>query len=185
MNYMEIKKYDIANGPGVRVSLFVSGCTHHCKGCFNSEAWDFNAGKPFTNDTIEEIVEAIKPDYIKGFTLLGGEPFEPANQKALIPLLKRLREEKPSLSIWAFSGYLFDKQIMEIMAKKYEWTTEFVNYLDVIVDGKFQEEEKDLSIIFRGSRNQRIIDVKKSLAENAVVLDPRNDFRLGGNKWKS
>lgn len=185
MNYMEIKKYDIANGPGVRVSLFVSGCTHHCKGCFNSEAWDFNAGRPFTDSTIEEIVEAVKPDYIKGFTLLGGEPFEPANQKALIPLLQRLKEERPSLSIWAFSGYLFDKQIMDVMTKKYEWTSEFVNYLDVIVDGEFHEDEKDLSIIFRGSRNQRIIDVKKSLASGEVVLDSRNDFRLGGNTWKS
>lgn len=185
MNYMEIKKYDIANGPGVRVSLFVSGCTHHCKGCFNPESWNFDSGLPFTEETIDEIIEGIKPDYIKGFTLLGGEPFEPANQKALIPLLKRIKSVKPSLDIWAYSGYLFDKQIMDVMAKKYEWTNELVNYLDVIVDGEFHEEEKDLSIIFRGSRNQRIIDVKESLKKGEVVLDPRNDFRLGGNKWKS
>lgn len=184
MNYLEIKKYDIANGPGVRVSIFVSGCTHHCKGCFNPESWDFKAGKPFTEETIEELIESLKPDYIRGLTLLGGEPMEPANQQALLPLLKKVKETYPNKDIWAFSGYLFDKQIMDVMAKKYDFTKEMIDYIDVLVDGEFHEEEKDLSIIFRGSRNQRIIDVKKSLKEGTVVRHEKDAVRLGGSKWK-
>lgn len=184
MNYLEIKKYDIANGPGVRVSIFVSGCTHHCKGCFNPESWDFKAGKPFTEETINELIEALKPEYIKGLTLLGGEPMEPANQEALLPLIKRVKEELPNKDIWAFSGYLFDKQIMEVMAEKYDFTKEFVKYLDVLVDGEFHEEEKDLSIIFRGSRNQRIIDVVKSLKAKKLVLHEKDAVRLGGGTWE-
>lgn len=182
MNYMEIKNYDIANGPGVRISLFVSGCTHHCKGCFNPESWDFNAGKEFTDATIDEIIELLKPDYIKGLTLLGGEPFEPENQKCLLPLVKKVKELYPNKNIWAYSGYLFDKQIMEIMAEKYDFTSEFVKYIDVLVDGEFHLEEKDLSIVYRGSRNQRIIDVGKSLKEKSVVLHEKNDIRLGDFK---
>ncbi len=182
MNYMEIKNYDIANGPGVRISLFVSGCTHHCKGCFNPESWDFNAGKPFTDETIDEIIELLKPDYIKGLTLLGGEPFEPENQKCLLPLVKKVKELYPNKNIWAFSGYLFDKQIMDIMAKKYDFVKEFVSYIDVLVDGEFHLEEKDLSIVYRGSRNQRIICVKDSLEKGEVVLHEKNDVRLGNFK---
>ena len=126
MNYMEIKKYDIANGPGVRTSLFVSGCTHHCKGCFNPESWDFKAGYEFTEKTIDEIIESMSPDYIKGLSLLGGEPFEPANQAALLTLVKKVKEIYPNKNIWAYSGYLFDKQIMDVMAKKYDFTKEFI-----------------------------------------------------------
>lgn len=182
MNYLEIKKYDIANGPGVRITLFVSGCTHHCKGCFNPESWDFKAGYEFTDATIDEIMEALKPDYIKGLTLLGGEPFEPANQQALLPLVKKVKEIYPNKDIWAFSGYLFDKQIMDVMAKKYDFTKEIIQYIDVLVDGKFHEEEKDLSIVYRGSRNQRIIDVKKSLQSNDVVRHEKDAVRLGEYK---
>ncbi|MCH5167696.1 MAG: anaerobic ribonucleoside-triphosphate reductase activating protein [Erysipelotrichales bacterium] len=182
MNYMEIKKYDIANGPGVRTSLFVAGCTHHCKGCFNPESWDFNAGKEFTDETIDEIIESLSPDYIKGLTLLGGEPFEPGNQAALLPLVKKVKSIYPNKSIWAFSGYLFDKQIMDVMAKKYDFTKEFISYIDVLVDGEFKEEEKDLSIIFRGSRNQRIIDVKESLKQERLVLHEKDAVRLGEYK---
>ena len=182
MNYMEIKKYDIANGPGVRTSLFVAGCTHHCKGCFNPESWDFNAGKEFTEKTIDEIIESLSPDYIKGLTLLGGEPFEPGNQAALLPLVKKVKEIYPDKSIWAFSGYLFDKQIMDIMVKKYDFTKEFISYIDVLVDGEFKEEEKDLSIVFRGSRNQRIIDVKESLKQDKLVLHEKDAVRLGEYK---
>lgn len=185
MNYMEIKKYDIANGPGVRTSLFVAGCTHHCKGCFNPESWDFKAGREFTEDTIEEIVESMKPDYVKGLTLLGGEPFEPANQQALLPLVKRVKKEFPDKNIWAFSGYLFDKQIMDVMAQKYDFTKEFITYIDVLVDGEFHEEEKDLSIVYRGSRNQRIIDVKKSLKSKKTILHEKDKVRLGGNQWNA
>ena len=182
MNYMEIKKYDIANGPGVRVSIFVSGCTHHCKGCFNPSSWDFDAGKKFTDETIDEIIEALKPDYIKGLTLLGGEPMEPANQVALLPLIKRVKEEFPNKDIWAFSGYLYDKQIMDVMAKKYDFTKEFIKYIDVLVDGEFIEEQKDLSIVYRGSRNQRIIDIKKSLEQGELVLHEKDAVRLGEYK---
>lgn len=184
MNYMEIKKYDIANGPGVRVSLFVSGCTHHCPGCFNPESWDFHAGKPFTEETIEEIIEAISPDYIKGFTVLGGEPFEVQNQVCLLPLLKRIRNAKPNISIWVYSGYLFDKQIIDIMTKKYDFTKELLTYIDVIVDGEYHEKGRNLSISFRGSTNQRIIDVKESLKQEKVVLDSHDLFRIGETKWK-
>lgn len=184
MNYIEIKKYDIANGPGVRTSIFVSGCTHHCKGCFNPQSWDFKAGQPFTEETIEEIIDSMKLDYIKGLTLLGGEPFEPANQSALLPLVKKVKEVYPDKNIWAFSGYLFDKQIMGVMAEKYDFTKEFVKYIDVLVDGEFHEEEKDLSIVYRGSRNQRIIDVKKSLKKGSLVLHPKDKVRLGGSQWK-
>lgn len=179
MNYLEIKKYDIANGPGVRITLFVSGCTHHCKGCFNPESWDFKAGVPFTDETIDEIIEDLKPEYIKGLTLLGGEPFEPANQKALLPLVKKVKDVYPNKDIWAFSGYLYDKQIMDVMAEKYDFTKEFISYIDVLVDGEFHEEEKDLSIVYRGSRNQRIIDVPKSLASKKVVLHEKDAVRLG------
>ncbi len=183
MNYMEIKKYDIANGPGVRTSLFVSGCTHHCKGCFNPESWDFKAGYEFKTETIDEIIESMRPDYIKGLTLLGGEPFELGNQEALIPLVKKVKEVYPNKNIWAFSGYLFDKQIMDVMAQKYDFTKEYLKYIDVLVDGEFHEDEKDLSIVYRGSRNQRIIDVQKSLREGKLVLHPKDKVRLGGNKW--
>ena len=182
MNYMEIKKYDIANGPGVRTSLFVAGCTHHCKGCFNPESWDFKAGKPFNDKTIDEIIESLKPEYVKGLSLLGGEPFEPANQAALLPLVKKVKEIYPNKNIWAFSGYLFDKQIMDVMAKKYDFTKELISYIDVLVDGEFVEEEKDLSIVYRGSRNQRIIDVRESLKEGKVVLHEKDAVRLGEYK---
>ncbi len=184
MNYMEIKRYDIANGPGVRTSLFVAGCTHHCQGCFNPESWNFEAGKPFTDATIEEIIASLRPDYVKGLTLLGGEPFEPINQQALLPLVKKVKELYPQKTIWAYSGYLFDKQIQDVMAKKYPFTNELLQYIDVLVDGEFHEAEKDLSIVYRGSRNQRIIDVQKSLEEGKLVRHPKDSVRLGGNKWE-
>ena len=169
MNYAVIKDCDIANGPGVRVSLFVSGCTHHCPGCFNQQAWDFDYGQPFTNDTIEKIMELFAHDHITGFTLLGGEPFEISNQAAILPLLQRVSKEYPKKSIWAYSGYLFE----DIIAGKLgagKITEEIMGYLDVLVDGPFVAEKKDLLLRFRGSSNQRIIDVKKSLATGAVVL---------------
>ena len=160
MNYGNIKKYDIADGPGVRVSLFVSGCTHHCKGCFNSETWDFDYGQPFTKETEEEIIEALKPVYISGFTLLGGEPFEPSNQKVLVGLLRRIRKEFPTLDIWCYTGYLYDVDLMEGGKVHTEVTDEMLSYINTIVDGEFIEEEKDLMLEFRGSRNQRIINLR-------------------------
>ena len=169
MNYANIKDFDIANGPGIRISLFVSGCTHHCKGCFNKEAWDFDYGQPFTQETIEQIVQMLKPAYVKGLTLLGGEPFEPQNQGAIVELLRRVKAEYPQKSIWAFSGYLFDKDILSGRLGDWEITKEYLSYLDVLVDGPFIEDKKDLMLRFRGSSNQRLIDVPKSLACDNVV----------------
>ena len=169
MNYANIKDFDIANGPGIRISLFVSGCTHHCKGCFNKEAWDFDYGQPFTQETIEQIIQMLKPAYVKGLTLLGGEPFEPQNQSAIVELLRRVKAEYPQKSIWAFSGYLFDKDILSGRLGDWEITKEYLSYLDVLVDGPFIEDKKDLMLRFRGSSNQRLIDVPKSLACGNVV----------------
>ena len=137
MNYAEIKNCDIANGPGVRVSLFVSGCTHHCPGCFNEVAWDFEYGKPFTEDTIQVILDMLKPGYIRGLTLLGGEPFEPQNQGAVVELLRRVKKAYPEKSIWAFSGYLFDRDILSGKLGDRETIREYLSYLDVLVDGPF------------------------------------------------
>lgn len=170
MNYAEIKNCDIANGPGVRISLFVSGCTHHCPGCFNQVAWDFDYGQPFTQQTIDQILEMLKPGYIKGLTLLGGEPFEPENQGAIVDLLRQIKEKYPEKSIWAFSGYLFDRDILSGRLGNWEITKEYLSYLDVLVDGPFVEAKKNLSLRFRGSENQRIIDVPASLAANRIVL---------------
>ena len=170
MNYATIKNCDSANGPGVRVSLFVSGCTHHCKGCFNEVAWDFDYGQPFTQETIDMILQMMKPHYIKGITLLGGEPFEPQNQPALVDLLRQIKAAYPEKSIWAFSGYLFDKDILPGKLGDPAVTKEFVSYLDVLVDGRFVLEKKNLSLRFRGSSNQRIIHVPSSLERGEVVL---------------
>ena len=170
MNYAEIKYCDVANGPGVRTSLFVSGCSHHCPGCFNEIAWDFNYGKPFTQDTIDSIIESLKPDYIQGLTLLGGEPFEYSNQKGLLPLVRQVREVLPQKDIWCFTGFLFDKDIIENMCKRWKETNELLSYIDVLVDGRFVEELKDLNLKFKGSENQRTILVNESLKSGNVIL---------------
>ncbi len=167
MNYAAIKNCDIANGPGVRVSLFVSGCTHHCPGCFNEVAWDFDYGVPFTEEVMDKIVDMMRPDYIKGLTLLGGEPFEPRNQQGIVQLLRKVKAQLPQKSIWAFSGYLFDK---DITSGRLGDTREYLSYLDVLVDGPFVEAKKNLSLRFRGSENQRLIDVPASLESGKVVL---------------
>lgn len=170
MNYAEIKYNDISNGPGVRTSLFVSGCTHHCPGCFNEIAWDFNYGKEFTQDTINTILKSLEPDYIAGLTLLGGEPFEYSNQQGLLPLLKQVRQHFPNKDIWCFTGYLFDKDILEKMCPKWEITGELLSYIDVLVDGRFMESLKNLNLKFKGSENQRTILVPESLKSNKIVL---------------
>ena len=170
MNYGEIKYCDIANGPGVRTSLFVSGCTHHCKNCFNEQTWDFNFGEEFTKEIEERILDSLKPEYITGFTLLGGEPFEPSNQKGVLPLLKAIKEKYPDKTIWIYSGYLFDKEIMAKMVGNVPETEEILKLTDVIVDGRFVEELKSLSLRFKGSSNQRIIDVQASLNAGEVVI---------------
>lgn len=168
MNYGEIKTFDIANGEGVRVSLFVSGCTHHCKNCFNAETWDFNYGKPFTKDTEDKIINELSPDYIDGLSLLGGEPFEPSNQSALLPFLRRVRQAFPNKTIWCYTGYLFDDELLSQSRARCEHTDEMLSLIDVLVDGEFKQDLYDISLSFRGSSNQRIIDVKKSLETGNV-----------------
>lgn len=170
MNYATIKWHDIANGPGVRVSLYVSGCRNRCKNCFNPETWDFNYGQPFDEQVEQKIFEGLKRDYIKGFTLLGGDPFEPENQKVLAPFMKRLRANFPDKSIWCFTGYDFEKDLLTGKKGDFNDTMDILNSLDVLVDGRFVEELKDLKLKFRGSSNQRIILVKESLAKDEVVL---------------
>ncbi|MGN1167533.1 MAG: anaerobic ribonucleoside-triphosphate reductase activating protein [Lachnospiraceae bacterium] len=160
MNYGTIKECDIADGPGVRVSLFVSGCRHHCKGCFNADTWDFNYGKPYTKETEDEIIRLLAPGYIQGLTLLGGEPFEPENQRELVKLLRRVRETYPDKDIWSYSGYIYDVDMVEGGRAYTEVTKEMLSYLDVLVDGPFVQELKDITLKFRGSKNQRIIRLK-------------------------
>jgi anaerobic ribonucleoside-triphosphate reductase activating protein len=168
--YATIKNCDIANGPGVRISLFVSGCTHKCKGCFNEVAWDFEYGQPFTQETVDYILSLLAPAYVKGLTLLGGEPFEPQNQPAIVDLLRQVKAKYPEKSIWAFSGYLFDRDMLSGRLGDPAVLKEFLSYLDVLVDGPFVESKKDLTLRFRGSSNQRLIDVPASLSSGTVVL---------------
>ena len=169
MNYGNIKKRDIANGTGVRVTLFVSGCTHHCKGCFQPETWDFAYGQPFTRDTEDELLEALAPSFINGLTLLGGEPFEPDNQQALLPFLRRVRTAYPDKTIWAFSGYTWEELTGDSRARC-ACTDELLSLVDVLVDGEFVEAFKDISLHFRGSSNQRVIDVPATRAGGTIVL---------------
>ncbi len=206
MNYGNIKFNDIANGEGVRTSLFVSGCTHHCKNCFNPETWDFNYGKPFTKEVEDEILKSLEPEHINGLTLLGGEPMEPANQQVLLPFVKRVKQKFPNKTIWCYSGYLFDKELlcenleyadgkthktaephlveMFINGKKQmvsrahtPITKEFLSYIDILVDGEFVQDLKDITLRFKGSSNQRVIDVQASLKQHQIVLSPLNEKR--------
>ena len=170
MNYAAIKNCDIANGPGIRVSLFVSGCTHRCPGCFNEVAWDFDYGQPFDQGTIDHILDLMKPGHIKGLTILGGEPFEPQNQGPVLELLRQVKKAYPEKSIWAFSGYLFDRDILSGRLGPRAVTEEYLSYLDVLVDGPFVQAKKNLSLRFRGSENQRLINVPESLGRGEIVL---------------
>ena len=169
MHYGNIKKLDIANGAGVRVTLFVSGCRNRCEHCFQPETWDFEYGKPFTDETAEAILEALKPSYVDGLTLLGGEPFEPENQRELVGLLRRVCQAYPGKNIWSYSGYTLEK-IMGEGHPHCEVTDEMLSMIDVLVDGRFVEALKDISLRFRGSSNQRIIDLKKTFASGEVVI---------------
>ncbi len=169
MNYAKIKRLDVANGPGIRVSLFVSGCSHHCKGCFNPETWDEAYGQPYTVATEETILEFLKPNYVSGLTLLGGEPMEPEHQKALLPLLREVKQQYPEKSIWLYTGYRLDDEILKYMYTNNSNTREILSLIDVMVDGRFIEEQKNLKLYFRGSENQRIIDIKQTLASGKIV----------------
>ena len=170
MYYGNIKNCDIANGIGVRVTLFVSGCTNRCPHCFQPETWDFCYGQPFTAETEAKLLKMLEPSYIDGLTLLGGEPFEPQNQGPIVELLRQVRKKYPEKSIWAFSGYLFDRDILTGRLGDFAVTKEFLSYLDVLVDGPFILEKKNLSLRFRGSENQRLIDVPASLESGKIVL---------------
>lgn len=181
MNYAVIKKNDIANGPGVRISLFVSGCRHHCKNCFNQEAWDFAYGAPFTEETIEEILSALAPDYVAGLSLLGGEPFEPENQGGLLKLVRLVRQRFPKKTIWCYTGFSLEKDLLPGRVGAPGVARELLSCLDVLVDGKFVESLKDPGLLFRGSSNQNIIDVPQSLEAGHMVLLPGNWYRTMGS----
>lgn len=177
MNYAAIKRRDIANGPGVRVSLFVSGCTHGCPGCFNAEAQNFSYGEPFTKETQELLLNELSRPFVGGLTLLGGEPMEPENQRALLPFLRRVRERFPQKDIWCYSGYTMEELMGESRARC-EVTEEFLSLLDVLVDGEFVQDLYDISLLFRGSSNQRIIDVPATRHAGQVLLwQPPPAFR--------
>lgn len=180
MNYAAIKTYDIANGPGVRTSVFVSGCTRHCKECFQPQTWDFNYGEPFTQETVNRLLASLAPDHIAGLTVLGGEPFEPLNQAAVADLLQQVRASYPKKSIWAFTGYLMDEELLAGKVGDPHLVRQMLSCLDVLVDGPFQIERKDLTLRFRGSSNQRLIDVPKTLENQAVVLWD-DGWKRGGN----
>lgn len=169
MNYGAIKKCDIANGVGVRTVLFVSGCTHHCKGCFQPETWNFDYGERYTKETEDEIIESLRPDYVDGITLLGGEPFEPENQRELVKLLWRIKKELPQKTVWSFSGYTYEELTGDSRAVC-EVTNEMLSMLDVLVDGEFVEAKRNISLRFRGSENQRLIDMNKTRKEGKIVL---------------
>ncbi|MDD5944577.1 MAG: anaerobic ribonucleoside-triphosphate reductase activating protein [Clostridia bacterium] len=172
MNYGNIKNCDIANGEGVRVTLFVSGCTNHCENCFQPETWDFEYGKPFTKEVEDEILEMLSPEYINGLTLLGGEPFEPANQRVLVPFLKRVRERFPDKNIWSYSGFTLEEMLDENSYPHCEVTREMLSMLDVLVDGRFIQKLYDISLRFRGSSNQRLIDLNKTRESGRIQLLP-------------
>lgn len=169
MNYADIKNADVTNGPGVRISLFVSGCPHHCPGCFNPETWSYDYGEPFTEQEVEKIIGMLDAPYIQGLSLLGGEPLAPKNQAAVLDLAKQVKGKLPGKDIWCYTGYLYEDLLDGRVG---EHSQELLSYMDVLVDGRFREELKDIRLRFRGSSNQRIIDVPKSLMEGRVVVNP-------------
>lgn len=171
MNYCNIKKFDIANGEGVRTTLFVSGCTNHCEHCFQPETWDFGYGEPFTDEVADEIIKSLEPYYVNGLTLLGGEPFEPKNQPELVKLLRRVRAERPDKNVWCFTGFTLDGELLREGAyPRTEYTDEMLSLIDVLVDGRFVNSLKDISLRFRGSSNQRVIDLNATRAKGKIVL---------------
>ena len=170
MNYCNIKKYDIANGEGVRTTLFVSGCTNRCEHCFQPETWDFNYGERFTEQTQDLLIEYLAPDFVEGLTLLGGEPMEPANQRALLPFVKRVKQLYPNKTVWCYTGYTLEKDLLSDSRVKTECTEELLSLIDVLVDGRYVDALKDISLRFRGSKNQRVIDLRRTRETGKIVL---------------
>ena len=170
MNYANIKNCDVANGEGVRVTLFVSGCTNHCEHCFQPETWDFGYGEPFTYEVEDKIIGMLSPVYINGLTLLGGEPFEPSNQRGLLPFVKRVRAAYPNKNIWAFSGFTLEELLRDGSHPRCEVTDELLSLIDVLVDGRYIHEKRNLSLRFRGSSNQRLIDLGKTRESGMLTL---------------
>lgn len=169
MNYAGIKYCDIANGTGCRTVLFVSGCRNACKGCFQPQTWDFGYGEPFDEKVQEEVLKSLEPDYITGITVLGGEPFEPENQKELVPFMREVVARYPNKNVWAFTGYIYDKDLVAGGRRHTEDTDELLSMIDVLVDGPFQEEKKDITLKFRGSSNQRILDLKETIRTGNII----------------
>lgn len=170
VNYAQIKEYDIANGPGVRLSLFVSGCSHHCKGCFQPQTWDPEYGVEFTDETEDRIITAVSDPCYQGMTFLGGEPMEAYNQKRLLHLAKRFKETLPDKDLWCFTGYLYDTDLLGDTMRKVPETRRLLSCIDVLVDGEFIEEQKDITLLFKGSANQRTIDLRSSEKEGRIVI---------------
>ena len=170
MHYGNIKNYDIADGECVRVTLFCSGCTNRCEGCFQPETWDFCYGKEYTKETEDQLIQMLTNPNIQGLTLLGGDPFEPSNQRTLITLLRRVKQELPTKDVWAYTGFVYEQDLLEGQRKHTEVTDEMLSYIDVLVDGPFVIDEKDISLYFRGSTNQRVIDMPKTLKSGSVVI---------------
>ena len=170
MNYAEIKFCDIANGKGCRTVLFVSGCRNACKGCFQPQTWDFLYGREFDEAVQEEILKSLKPEYIQGLTLLGGEPFEPENQEALVPFMRKMKAAYPDKDVWAYTGYIYDRDLVEGGFKHTKDTEELLSMIDVLVDGPYIEEKKDITLKFRGSANQRVIDLRATEAGGNICL---------------
>lgn len=183
MHYAKIKECDISNGPGIRISLYVSGCRNKCKGCFNKETWDFKYGKEFTNEVLQKIIKEANKDYIEGLTIVGGEPFEPENQETVLEIIKEFKKKYPNKNIWVFTGYLLDNQIKK-WCDTLPHTKDIITNIDVLVDGKFIEELKDPDLGFRGSSNQRIIDIKETIKKNKIILHYKQDNKENKRIWK-
>ena len=170
MHYGEIKRLDVANGIGIRATLFVSGCTNHCENCFQPQTWDFNYGREFTQETEAELIDALRPAYVRGLTLLGGEPFEPKNQRVLVEVLRKVRKQYPKKDVWVFTGFRLEDELLQESYARCEVTDEMLSMIDVLVDGRYVDALRDLALQFRGSSNQRIIDMNRTRAEGQTIL---------------
>ena len=169
MHYGNIKEFDVADGEGVRVTLFVSGCTNHCEGCFQPATWNFDFGEPYTEETERRLLELLDRPFIDGLTLLGGEPFEPENQAVLVKLLRKVKERLPEKTVWSYTGFVYERDLLPGQRKHTDVTDEMLSYIDVLVDGPFVLAKRNLALTFRGSENQRVLDLKKTREQGTAV----------------